>query len=312
MKKPGLLVSILGLMIVLLLGIGLGSRSAHSFTRKALGALNPAASASITAHADSNPDAAKPAVIRFVANPEPAPPLELHALDGQSISSASLTGKIVLLNFWATWCPPCRAEIPGLIELQSRYKDRLQVIGISMDDSPAADVKEFAANEHMNYPVVMWNDKIVQAYGDVPALPTTFVINQDGRVVQKHVGLVDKEQYDLEIRSLLKMPVQAKIETFTDVGQIFAKNAANATSLPGIDMNKLTPAQRKIALKRMNSEMCTCGCKFTIAQCRINDSDCPISKKLAQKIVDEVASGAPAPPAGANSAPDTDSKSVVN
>jgi hypothetical protein len=93
------------------------------------------------------------------------------------------------------------------------------------------------------------------------------------------------------------MPVKAKVETFQDVGQIFLKNAANATELPGVDLKGLTPAQKRAALKRMNSELCSCGCKYTIAQCRINDSACPTSKGLAAKIVREIVSGHPAPTA---------------
>jgi len=82
--------------------------------------------------------------------------------------------------------------------------------------------------------------------------------------------------------------VQARIETVADAGQIFPQNA---TELPGVDMSSLTPAQRKIVLKRMNSEACPCGCKFTIAQCRINDSKCEISKGLAAKMIAEVSNG---------------------
>jgi hypothetical protein len=89
------------------------------------------------------------------------------------------------------------------------------------------------------------------------------------------------------------MSVDAKIETFEDTGQIFLKNAKNATELPGVDLSKLTPAQKQVALKRMNSESCTCGCRLTLAQCRINDTACPTSRQIANKIVQEILSGKP-------------------
>jgi hypothetical protein len=122
-------------------------------------------------------------------------------------------------------------------------------------------------------------------------------VNKEGRIVQKHEGLYPIEVYDSEIRALLGMPVQAKVETFEDTGQIFLKNAINAKELPGVDFAGLTESQKRAALKRLNSQMCTCGCKLTIAQCRISDSDCTTSKELAEKIVHEIRSGSnPAAP----------------
>jgi thiol-disulfide isomerase/thioredoxin len=230
-------------------------------------------------------------VIRFASNPQAMPPFLLHDVDGQVISTASWRGKVVLLNFWATWCPPCREEIPEMIQLQKRFKDKLQIVGISMDDSPADDVRQFAQEMKIDYPVVMGSGTLSREYGGVPALPTTFVVNTDGRIVQKHEGLYDIDTYDSEIRSLLGMPVLAKVETFEDTGQIFLRNAIHAKELPGVDFKGLTQDQKRAALKRLNSEMCTCGCKLTIAQCRINDSDCGTSKELAEKIVEEIRSG---------------------
>ena len=130
--------------------------------------------------------------------------------------------------------------------------------------------------------------EIAKEYGGVPALPTSFVVNTDGRVVQKHVGLLEPEVIENEVRALLGLPVSSKIETFADTGQIFLKNAERATELPDVDMKGLTPGQKTAVLKRLNSESCTCGCKLTIAQCRINDSSCAISTKLAAQIVNEV------------------------
>jgi hypothetical protein len=142
----------------------------------------------------------------------------------------------------------------------------------------------------------MGSRAISAEYGGVPALPTSFVVNTDGRIVQKHTGLYAIEVYDNEVRSLLGMPVKAKVETFDDTGQIFLKNAVNATDLPGVDFKGLNADQKRAALKRMNSLNCTCGCKLTIAQCRINDSSCSTSLGLAQGIVREIRAGGPASP----------------
>ncbi len=230
-------------------------------------------------------------LIRFASNPQPAPPFLVNALDGEMISTADWHGKVVLVNFWATWCPPCREEIPALIRLQDQYKDRLQIVGISMDDEDQANhVAEFAKQAGINYPIVMASPEMIAEYGGVPALPTSFVVNPNGGVVQKHVGLHEPAEYEAEVRALLALPVNAKVETFEDKGQIFLKNAALATDLPDVDMKRLTPQQKQAALKRMNSESCTCGCGLTIAQCRINDDTCDISKHLAAEIVKQIAS----------------------
>jgi len=283
-----------------LIGIGI-ARMRHRSAR------GPSAGSSgrTVAEAASKPSAgtrAAPAVIRFVKDPTATPPFLINDLSGQSISTAQLRGKVVILNFWATWCPPCRAEIPELIALQSKYKDRLQIIGVSVDeDAPASYVKAFAEKAGINYPVVM-GAEIAKEYGGVPALPTSFVVNTDGRVVQKHVGLLEPAETETEVRSLLGFPVNAKVETFADNGEIFLKNADRATELPDVDMTGLTAAQKTAVLKRLNSESCTCGCNLTIAQCRINDSSCAISTKLAADIVNEVKIGLRPPPLTAASA----------
>jgi thiol-disulfide isomerase/thioredoxin len=244
---------------------------------------------------DSSPDD-EARVIRFAAHPQDAPPFMAPDLDGQAISTAAWKGKVVLLTFWATWCPPCRAEIPMLIHLKDLYKDRLEIVGVSLDDDPAAQVKSFTTSNRFNFPVVMATREIIRDYGGVPALPTTFVINPDGKVVQKHIGLYRSSVYEGEIRALLGLPVDATVETFEDTGQIFLTNASRATELPDVDFTGLTADQRTAALKQLNSITCTCGCKLTLAQCRINDTSCPISKGLAAKIVAQIAAQSAAPP----------------
>jgi peroxiredoxin len=231
------------------------------------------------------------AVIRFVKDPEMAPAFETKALTGELVSRTGLKGKVILMNFWATWCPPCREEIPEMIALQNEFKDQLEVVGISEDDDPPAKVMRFAKDQGINYPIAMSTDQLTKDFGGVEALPTTFVIDTQGRVVQKHRGVHPIAEYELEIESLLGKQVDARIEAFVDTGQVNLKNAANATELPGVDLAGLTPEQKKAVLHRMNAETCTCGCMLTISQCRINDSTCPVSLKLATDMVKEAAAG---------------------
>jgi thiol-disulfide isomerase/thioredoxin len=290
--------------ILLAAGIGLtgivigiaATRSHHIVSASASLPGNSAASAG-SAKSDK---AAQDRVVLFASNPIPAPPFLVADIDGVPISTADWQGKVVILNFWATWCPPCREEIPEMIALANRYKDRLQIIGVSMDDGPSEEVRAFAKEIGINYPIVMWSREIVREYGGVPALPTSFVINPEGRVVQKHVGLYSGDVYEIEVRALLGLPVNATVQTFQDTGQIFLKNASLATELPGVDFKGLNDDQRKSALKRLNSESCDCGCTLTLAQCRMNDTSCPVSKKLAAKVVKEVLAGTPPPAPTAN------------
>jgi thiol-disulfide isomerase/thioredoxin len=232
-------------------------------------------------------------VIRFVRNPDPAPDFKLDDLDGKPLTLASSHGKVILLNFWATWCGPCREEIPDLIELQTKYKDSLQIIGLSIDDDDASVVKKVVDQTGINYPVAISSPEVRMAYGGIGALPTSFVLDSEGRVVQKHEGLRDPLLYEIEVRALLGMPVPARVETFEDTGEIFLKHADRASVLPGVDLSKLTPDQKQAALHRFNAETCTCGCKFTLAQCRIYDRGCSVSKARTEKIIAEVSGAAP-------------------
>ena len=240
-----------------------------------------------TAHADAAPGAPAPdvEVIRLVKNPDAAPAFLLKDVEGRPVSLAEARGKVVLLNFWATWCGPCRAEIPDLIDLQKRYADQLEIIALATEEDDPGEVRSFVQQSGINYRVAIASDQVVRSYGGIGALPTSFVIDVQGRVVQKHVGLNDPSIYERELRAMLGMPVDAKIEYFEDNGEIFLKNAERATELPGVDFSKLTAQEKSAALRRMNAESCDCGCKLTLAQCRINDSACRVSQALAAKIV---------------------------
>lgn len=228
-------------------------------------------------------------VIQFVKNPDAAPAFQLNDLDGKPLSLAEAKGRIVLLNFWATWCGPCRAEIPDLVDLQKRYADKLEIIALATDEDDPDEVRRFILRSGINYRVAMTSDEVRRDYGGIAALPTSFVIDPQGRIVQKHVGLNDPAIYELEVKAMLGQPVDAKVEYFEDNGQIFLKNAERATELPGVDFSKLTAAQKTIALHHLNAESCDCGCRLTLAQCRINDSACRVSQALAAKVVYRVA-----------------------
>jgi thiol-disulfide isomerase/thioredoxin len=263
------------------------------FFAVAAAAVSPALAAQEAAPAgpDSGP------VIRFVRNPDQAPDFKLDDIDGKPLSLSASHGKVILLNFWATWCGPCRAEIPDLIELQKKYADKLQIIGLDVDDDDSTEVKKFVEKFGINYPVAMVTNEIRMQYGGVAALPTSFVLDSEGRVVQKHEGLRNPLLYEYEIRSLIGLPIPARVETFEDTGEIFLKHADRASTLPGVDLSKLTPEQRTVALHRFNAEGCTCGCQFTLAQCRIYDRGCAVSKGRTTKIIAEVSGHAAPTPA---------------
>jgi peroxiredoxin len=233
--------------------------------------------------------------IRFVRHPDPAPDFKLTGLDGKPVTLTDSKGKVILLNFWATWCGPCRAELYDLIDLQAKYKDRFQILSLIVDDDDPAAIQKVVEKYGINYPVALAPNEIRLQYGGIAALPTSFVLDSEGRIVQKHEGLRDPLLYETEIRALLGLPIgNVKVETFDDTGQIFIKNADRASELPGVDLSKLTPEQKVVALHKFNAETCSCGCKYTLAQCRIYDRNCQISKTATAKIVADLAHSTPA------------------
>ena len=134
-----------------------------------------------------------------------APAWKLQDLDGKTVSSDDFKGKVVILDFWATWCPPCRAEIPGLIDLQKTYgKQGLMVVGVSVDQGGTDVIKPFVEKFGMNYPVLVADDKVQQAFGGFDAIPVTLVIDRQGRIVKRHLGLTEKDEFEAEIKPLLK------------------------------------------------------------------------------------------------------------
>ena len=133
-----------------------------------------------------------------------APEFSLTDLSGNKLDLATYRGKVVLLDFWATWCAPCRAEIPRLVDLQNRYRDRgLRIIGISLDDD-AKPVAKFYEQFKIDYPVAMGDADLAERYGGILGLPVSFLIGCDGRIYVKHTGETDVSLMEQEIRPLLE------------------------------------------------------------------------------------------------------------
>jgi thiol-disulfide isomerase/thioredoxin len=232
------------------------------------------------------------ATLQLLEQPMDVEPFTLTDLDGNAISFADLRGKVVLVNFWATWCPPCRAEIPDLIKLQERYRDKLVVLGISEDEVGPDEVKAFVTEQKINYPIAMSTPEMSQIFKGVSALPTTFVIDRDGKVQMRHVGMLDPANTELEAQYLSGTLTNVKIERVQDETTALLARAAQAKEIPGVDLTKMTPEQRTEALKALNADNCTCGCGLTLAACRINDPACEVSLPIAKKIVEQIAKGA--------------------
>ena len=228
--------------------------------------------------------------LQFYREPTPVPALSMTDLDGHTLSSASWRGKVVIVNFWATWCPPCRAEIPDLIALQGKYRDRLQIIGISEDDDSPDVVRKFVAHYKMNYPVVMTTPELRKVFTGVNALPTSFIVDREARVVQRHIGMLVAETTEAETRSLSGLEVNASVE---QVDKDKPTKLANAqeTQIPGIDLASLSKEKRIAAIQKLNDEGCTCGCNLTVARCRVDDPSCPVSLPRAKEIVAAIAGG---------------------
>ena len=140
--------------------------------------------------------------IRFFRDPVPVPAFTVRDLQGRTISASDLRGKVTIINFWATWCGPCRMEIPDLIALQNKYRSQLQIIGISEDEISADQVQQFVAANKMNYTVAMTTPEIERVFPGITALPTTYIVDRDGRIVMRHAGTLNAALTEAETRSL--------------------------------------------------------------------------------------------------------------
>ena len=135
---------------------------------------------------------------------EPAPDFTLDDSTGSPVKLSAYKGRVVLLDFWATWCTGCKVEIPWYVEFQNKYrKDGLAAIGVSMDEDGWKSVKPFLEEHKLNYPVVIANQDLANRYGGLPSLPMTLLIGRDGKIAESHAGMVDKDAFENKIKTLL-------------------------------------------------------------------------------------------------------------
>jgi thiol-disulfide isomerase/thioredoxin len=219
-----------------------------------------------------------------------APDFTLTDINGAKLSLSDYKGKVVLLDFWASWCGPCRIEIPWFVQMQEKYRDQgFAVLGVAMQDTPDS-VNNFYQQFRLNYPVAMGNAQLAALYGGIYGLPTSFVIGRDGRIYSQHSGTTGAGVFEKEIEQLLADKSENEDTDFNPVGEpeeIEVGTPAEANSdVPGVDISKLSPAELANYKKQLDGAKCTCGgCKFSLLQCRRDDTTCPVSRKMAREML---------------------------
>jgi len=170
---------------------------------------------------------------------ERAPDFELHSLDGTTVKLSALRGKPVLLNFWATWCTPCRVEMPWLVELDEKYRTQgLQMVGISMDDPGATqDIVAFAKERGVKYRVLLGDSSTADAYGGVRFMPQSFFIDPDGKILKTTTGLRDKKDLEDGVKALV---------------DLLRKESGGLDSRPGRSVT-VQPSQSRFARPRITA-----------------------------------------------------------
>jgi peroxiredoxin len=169
--------------------------------------------------------------IKLVGNVQgvQAPDFDLPTLDGGKVKLSDYRGKAVLLNFWATWCPPCKVEMPWFAELQNRYgKDGLVVLGVAMDDSDPSKIAAFAHEVGVNYPVLLGTDQVSDDYGNVQYLPTTFYIDRNGAIVSKMAGLLDRKDIEDQVKKALSSDYKPAAALSSHTANVDPKQAEDA------------------------------------------------------------------------------------
>jgi len=233
--------------------------------------------------------------VNAAAKHPPAPAFDLTDINGAKLSLADYKGKVVLLDFWATWCGPCRVEIPSFVQMQQKYAGQgFSVIGVAMQDSPDS-VNKFYQEFHLNYPVAMGSSAVSSLYGGVFGLPTSFVIGRDGLIYSEHTGTTSPEVFEKEIQQLLAEKPGSDDGSFMPAGpeqdiDLGTPGEANA-DVPGVDVSKLSPVELAAFEKQLDQAKCTCGgCKYSLLQCRRDDSTCPVSRKAAKEMLEKLRS----------------------
>ncbi len=151
-----------------------------------------------------HPGAASSASGTLSPDGKPAPDFTLDSLDGKAVTLSGYHGQAVLLNFWATWCGPCKVEMPWFIELQKQYGSQgLQIVGVAMDDASKEDIQKFVTEMGVNYPILLGKESVGQQYGGVNVLPTTFFIDRDGKIVAREFGLQSRSVFVDHIKQAL-------------------------------------------------------------------------------------------------------------
>ena len=159
-----------------------------------------------------------------------APDFELTSLDGKRVKLSDYRGKAVLLNFWATWCSPCKVEMPWFVDLQKKYgNDGLVVLGVAMDDTETSKIAQFTSEMGVNYPVLLGTDKVSEDYGNVEYLPTSFYIDREGKLIGKGTGLLGRKEIEQNVQKALASRVAgAKAPTGASVPPVAAKQPPTA------------------------------------------------------------------------------------
>jgi peroxiredoxin len=157
-----------------------------------------------------------------------APDFELTSLDGKRVKLSDFRGKAVVLNFWATWCPPCKVEMPWFVEFQKQHeKDGLVILGIAMDDSEPQKIAQFTSEMGVNYPVLLGTDKVSEQYGNVEFLPTTFYVDRHGKIFGKAAGLIDRSEIQHDIEHMLNGEAGKSTSAQASNAPVSAKSTLN-------------------------------------------------------------------------------------
>lgn len=168
-----------------------------------------ALAAALLLAACSSPERAGASHLKTEATRKPAPNFSLKDADGRIVQLSDFRGKVVLLNFWATWCDPCRIEIPWFVEFERQHKGQgFAVVGVSMDEDGWQAVKPFVREAGINYRILLGNDTVSDLYGGIDSLPTSFVIDREGRIAAVHIGLVSKSRYENDLQQLFQAPAK--------------------------------------------------------------------------------------------------------